>query len=102
MPGSDLKFKLGNPIVFTLDTKTDLTDAVTLQIEYTKPDFTYGQLTATQVGTTQKITAVLPGSSNDMLGQWSARPVITFSYDSAPVDGDEVEFVVRQRRRTAS
>ncbi len=102
MPGSELKFKLGNPIVFTLDTKTDLTDATAFQIEYTKPDFTYGTLTATQVTGTQKITAVLPGSANDQLGQWSARPVITFSYDAAPVDGDEVDFVVRPRRRTAS
>lgn len=102
MPGSELKFKLGNPIIFTLDTKADLTDATTIEIEYTKPDFTYGQLTATQVGSTQKITAILPGSDNDQLGQWSARPVITFSYDPEPVDGDEVEFVVRPRRRTAS
>jgi hypothetical protein len=102
MPGSTLKFKLGNPIVFTLDTKADLSDATVFQIEYTKPDFTYGLLTATRVTDTTKITAVLPGTSNDQLGEWSARPVITFSFDPAPVDGDEVEFVVRPRRRTAS
>lgn len=102
MPGSKLQFKLGNPIVFTLDTKTDLSDATAFQIEVTKPDFTYHQLTATQVGTGTKITAILPGASNDQIGQWSARPVVTFSYDAAAVDGEEVEFVVRARRRTSS
>jgi len=102
MASSKLQFKIGNPIVFTLDTKTDLSDATVFQIEYTKPDFSYHQLTATQVAGTTKITAILPGADNDQIGQWSARPVITFSYDPAPVDGDEVEFVIRPRRRTTS
>ena len=100
MPGSKLKFKLNNPIILTLDCVNDLENATAYNIMITKPDFTQLTISAELVTGTNRIRGILPGDDVDQLGQWSARPLITVDYDVNPLDGDEVEFVVRPRNRT--
>lgn len=104
MPGTDQDFKVGQPIKLHLNTKTDLTNATLLRIEYGVPPaseggaYTYSFISATEnPAGSKKVYGIIPSSAVTQNGQWKARPMVTFDYDPAEIPGEWIEFVVKPR-----
>lgn len=86
-------FGVNQPLTCTLDTETDLTGA-TLQIRITnKTTEAQTEYSATQVGSTQVITAEIPGGVLSA-GRWFIQALVTFSGDTYPTPGKPILITV--------
>jgi hypothetical protein len=86
---------LNQPIVFIIDTQTDLSTATSIKIRYKKPDGEVAYLDAALVESgSQSITAILAGDLNDTLDEWEIRAWIVFDGDDNPVPGTPVRFII--------